>query len=146
MSMIPASQNKRRALVRAGMAGLALAYVALMAAARMWDAPVHGASIAVLIAFCIFAILEFSVFDEVAKQAHYVAWYWGAFLGLFALAGLHILLSFDHQAIVSLQRSLVSFLGDGGPYAAFVAGTVVTPLLMMAGFVIVRFADWLRSR
>lgn len=146
MSLIPASQNKRRALIRVGMLGLAVVYVALMGAARTWDVPVHGASVAVLIAFCVLATLEFSVFDDVAKHAHYVAWYWGSFVGLFALAAGHILLATDNQAIVAAQSWIVSRLGDGGPYEAFVAGTVVTPLLMVAGFAIVRFADWLRSR
>lgn len=146
MSFLPASQNKRRALVRAGMLGLALIYVALVVANWAWGTPVHGVSVAVVIAFCIFATLEFSVFDEVAKHTHYVAWYWGSFVGLLALAAGHILLSLDSRMVASVQDWMVSRLGGGGPYEAFAAGTVVTPILMVIGFAIVRAADWLRSR
>lgn len=146
MSFFPASQNKRRALARAGMSSLAVLFVALIAAGRMWDAPVHGVTIAVLIAFCVFAMLEFSVFDELAKRAHYIAWYWGSCVGLAVVAGAHIVVALDAQSIAPAFDWIVARLGGSGPHQAFLAGTMATPLLMMAGFVIVRGADWLRSR
>lgn len=146
MTILPASQNKRRALVRLAMIGLALALAALVTAERVSGASLQGVTVAVLIAFCVFATLEFTVFDDVAKQAHYIAWYWGSFVGLFALAAGHILLSLDSQAVVAAQDWIVGRLGGSGPYQAFIAGTVVTPLLMVVGFAIVRAIDWLRSR
>ncbi len=146
MSFLPASQNKRRAWARAGMSGLAVLFVALIAAGRMWDLSLHGVTIAVLIAFCVFAMLEFSVFDELAKRSHYIAWYWGSCLGLAVVAGAHIFLSLDTQVGVSALDWVVARLGGGRPHQAFLAGTMATPLLMVIGFVIVRGADWVRSR
>jgi len=146
MSVLPASQNQRRAVVRFAMAALLVGYVGFVAAAQIWDVSVHSASTGFIVAFCVLAAMEFSVFDEIAKRSHYIAWYWGGALGLVAVAIVHVLLATGWQPVATLTDAVVARLGDGGPRAAFLAGTMATPLLMALGFCIVRGVDWLRSR
>jgi hypothetical protein len=146
MSVLPASQNKRRALVRTLMFVVGAALVALTLFARFTDTSVHAAVLPVLVAFCVLAVLEFSVFDEFAKQGHYIAWYWGSLIGLVIVAAAQVLLAFDGQPFASLRNALADQLGAADPTEAFMIGMMVTPVLMAAGFFIWRGVSWLRDR
>lgn len=148
MPLIPASQNKRRALVRTAMMSICFLFVAFAISARVWDAPVHAPMLALLVVFCVLALLEFSVFDEFAKLSHYSAWYWGSLLGLIAVAAVSVLFSLESHPLGPLQDTIIRYFGPGGDTKAdaFVAGTVTTPLLMALGFFIVRGVTWYRNR
>ena len=146
MSVLPASQNKRRALVRTLMVVLGLVLVAFALVARMWDVAVHWPMLALLVAFCVLAVLEFVTFDEVAKQAHYIAWYWGSLLGLIVVGLIQVLFAFTGQPFVIVQEALMRWFGGADPMTSFLSGMMVAPLLMTAGFFVIRTIDWLRSR
>ncbi len=146
MVLLPASQNKRRLLIRTAMIALGLGLLACAIAARFWGAPVHGLTVAILVAFCALAVLELSVFDELAKQSHYVAWYWGSLLGLIAVAAAQVLLTLGRGPFGVVRGAIVDRLGDASPVEALLMGMMATPLLMGLGFVLVRGASWLRGR
>jgi hypothetical protein len=146
MSFLPATQNKRRALIRASVIVLGLALLACAFAARVWDIAVHWPMLALLVAFCTLALLEFVTFDEIAKRAHYIAWYWGSLLGLIVVAFIQLLFAFTGQPFIIVQEALMRWFGDADPMTTFLSGMMVTPVLMAAGFSIVRVIDWLRSR
>lgn len=146
MSILPATQNKRRALVRSAMVVLGLALLACVFAARVWEADVHGVTLAVLIIFCALAILEFSVFDEFTKQNHYVAWYWGSLAGFVIVALAQVVFSLDAQIFVPLREMIADQLGNATPLEALLTGMMATPVLMAAGFFIVRGVSRLNGR
>jgi hypothetical protein len=148
MPLIPASQNKRRSLIRTAMMFLSVLFVVFALSARIWDAPVHAPMLAVLVVFCVLALLEFSVFDEFAKLSHYSAWYWGSLLGLIGVAAVSVLFSLESHPLGPLQDAIIHYFGPGGDTKAdaFVAGTVTTPLLMALGFFVVRGVTWYRNR
>lgn len=146
MSFLPATQNKRRALVRASMIVLGLVLLGCAIAARVWGVAVHWPMLAVLVAFCVLAMLEFVTFDEIAKQAHYIAWYWGSLLGLIVVALIQLLFAFTGEPFAFVQAMLMRWFGGADPMTSFLSGMMVAPVFMAAGFFIVRGIDWLRSR
>lgn len=146
MSVLPASQNKRRALVRTLMFVLGGALLALTLFAQFTDASVQAIVLPILVAFCVLAVLEFSVFDEFAKQTHFIAWYWGSVIGLAAVAIGQALLALDAEPFVSLRSALANQLSGSDTVEAFILGTMVTPVLMAAGFFVWRGVSWLRER
>lgn len=146
MSILPVSQNKRRALVRTLMVVLGLVLIGFTLAGRVGGIAVHWPVLAVLVAFCVLAVLEFVTFDEIAKQAHYIAWYWGSLLGLIVVALLQVTFAFTGQPFAIVHDTLMRWFGDADPMTSFVGGMMVTPLVMAIGFFIVRGIDWLRSR
>ena len=141
MSFLAATQNERRALVRALMIVSGLALLALASAGRLTEFSVHEPILALLVVFCALAILEFVTFDEVAKRAHYTAWYWGSFIGVATIALVQVF-----AAIGGDVTALVRWLGDADPATSFMAGLMVSPVLMAIGFFVVRGIDWLRIR
>lgn len=146
MSILPATQNKRRALVRSLMFALGLALIGFALAGRVGGVAVHWPVLAMLIAFCVLAVLEFVTFDDIAKQAHYIAWYWGSLLGLVVIVLIQLTFAFTGEPFVIVREALMRWFGGVDPTSSFVAGMMVTPLLMAGGFFIVRTIDWLRSR
>lgn len=146
MSVLPVSQNKRRALVRSLMLVFGLLLVACALAAHTWDVEVRGPMVAALIVFCVLAVLEFATFDEIAKRAHYIAWYWGSLLGFICIALMQVAFAFDGSPFVAVQQTLMEWFGAADASTSFAAGMLFGPLLMAAGFFIVRGVDWLRSR
>jgi len=146
MSILPASQNKRRALVRILMVVLGLALVALALAGRIGGIAIHWPLLVALVAFCVLAVLEFATFDEVAKHAHYIAWYWGSLIGLIAIALIQVTFAFTGAPFVIVRDALMRWFGDADPMTSFLGGMMVTPIFMALGFFVVRGIDWLRSR
>ena len=146
MSFLPATQNKRRTLIRNSIVVLGLALLGCALAARVWGVAVHWPMLALLVVFCALALLEFLTFDEIAKRAHYIAWYWGSLLGLVVVVAIQLLFAFTGEPFALVQAMLVRWSGDADPMTSFLSGMMVTPVLMAAGFFIVRLIDWLRSR
>lgn len=146
MSVLPASQNKRRALIRTLMFVVGAALLALTIFAQFTDTSVHAIVLPVLVVFCVLAVLEFSVFDEFAKQGHYIAWYWGSLIGLVAVCAAQVLLALDGQPFAWLRSAIANQLSGANSVEAFMIGTMVTPVLMAIGFFIWRGVSWLRDR
>jgi len=145
MSLLPASQNKRRALIRTLLFVFGGVLLALVLAMRVWDMPLHGVIIALLIVFCTLGMLEFTVFDEFSKQTHYRAWYWGSSAGAAGVALVQVLSSFD-VSTGAINSFIATQLDSADPSSAFLSGMMMTLLFMVTGYVIVRGAMWLRDR
>lgn len=83
--------------------------------------------------------------DELARQAHYVAWFWG---GSFALC---ILLCLVLAApalpglidFAALERQFAPFAGDGG---GFIAGVTASLVVLSIGYGAWWLVFWLRKR
>ena len=106
MSILPASQNKRRALVRISMIALGVVLLALALVSRTLSVAVHWPVLAVLAVFCVLAVLEFVTFDEAAKYAHFTAWYWGSLLGLFMIAFIQVAAGFSVASLSFVQDAI----------------------------------------
>lgn len=146
MTFLPATQNKRRALIRNSMMVLGVLLLGLAVAARAWDVSVHMPMLAVLAVFCVLAVLEFVTFDEAAKFAHYTAWYWGSLLGVVVIALVQVLAAFSGEPFALIRETIAASLGDASPTEGFLSGMMVALILMAGGFFVVRGVDWLRSR
>jgi len=145
MSLLPASQNKRRALIRTLLFTFGAVLLALVLAMRVWGIQLHGAVIAVLIVFCILAMLEFTVFDEFSKQTHFRAWYWGSSAGAAGVALVQVLSTFDGPA-AAINAFIATQIESVDASRAFLSGMMMTLLFLVTGYVIVRGAMWLRDR
>ncbi len=146
MSVLPTSQNKRRALIRGSMIVLGVLLVACAALARFGGVATHWPTLILLVAFGVLAILEFTVFDDVAKRAHYIAWYWGSLIGIVSIAVIQVVFAFTGEPFEFVEAVLIRWFGDADPQTSFLFGLLVTPVLMAIGFFIVRGIDWLRTR
>lgn len=145
MSLLPVSQNKRRALIRTLLFAFGAVLLALVLAMRVWDIELHGVVIALLIVFCILAMLEFTVFDEFSKQTHYRAWYWGSSAGAAGVALVQVLSALD-VSTGAIKSFIATQLDSADPSQAFLSGMMMTLLFMVTGYVIIRGAMWLRDR
>jgi len=146
MALLPVTQNKRRALIRAAMIGFGLLLLGLVIAARAWDISLHWPMVLALVAFCALAVLEFASFDELARHAHYISWYWGSAFGLIAVVLTQVALGLSSPPFGALREGLARWLGEADAVTTFLAGMMATPLLMAAGFFICRGVDVLRTR
>ncbi|MBN8608120.1 MAG: hypothetical protein J0L81_14475 [Caulobacterales bacterium] len=146
MSVLPTSQNKRRALVRNLMIVIGTAMLALTVAGRTMEIAVHWPLLALLLIFSALAILQFETLDEVAKQGQYVAWYWGSLLGIVVVLAIQLLFSFTGQPFSIVQDALTRWFGDADPMTSFLSGMMLTPVLMVVGFFVCWGVFWLRRR
>lgn len=139
--------NKRRTLYRNLMIALLIALTLLAVASRQFDLELHGVASVLLIASLIVSVLQFQSLDEVAKQAHYVAWLWGSMTVMGAIgAAFAIFYAAPGAITLPVEGPLVQLFGDANPDTAFLAGFLTTPLLMVGGFTIWWCAYWLRRR
>jgi hypothetical protein len=146
MTSLPTSQNKRRVLYRnlmiAALAGLA----ALAVASRMFDVNVHMAAL-IIVAFCgALSFLQFNTLDEVAKQAHYIAWYWGGLIALIAIGVIGVGLSVDAIPYAPVKTWLTGWARDPTEETSFLLGLMTGPTLLMLGFAGWWAVYWLRRR
>jgi hypothetical protein len=145
MTTLSSSGAKRRALYR-NLTILLLGAAALMAvASRVFDVHLHWLAAPLLLATLVVAVLQFQSLDEVAKQAHYVAWLWGSMLVMGAI-GVAIAVLPILPGGLPVEDVLVRIYGNAAPTTAFLAGAATTPLLMVLGFAVWWAAFWLRRR
>ncbi|MGD9816324.1 MAG: hypothetical protein AB7Q23_03405 [Hyphomonadaceae bacterium] len=148
MNSVSASPaNKRRTLYRNLMIALLVAIALLAVASKQFDVELHGLASVLLIASLIVAVLQFQSLDEVAKQAHYVAWLWGS-MAVMGAIGLAFAVFYAAPGPIALpvEGPLVQLFGDAEPDTAFLAGFLTAPLLMVVGFAIWWSVYWLRRR
>ena len=146
MSVLPVSQNKRRALYRNVMVGLIALVGVLTFASRVYDIDVHLAAAFLLLPILVLAPLQLGAMDEAAKQAHISAWYWGCMaavivIGAFAIGLTQKVITFEAVASVATQ-----WIGGAREPNLFVAGLLAGPMLMVAGYLIFSAIYWLRTR
>ena len=146
MSVLPTTQNKRRALIRNLTIILGFVLIALALASRVLSWSVDTPMLVVVIAFSALAVLHFATLDEVAKQGQYVAWYWGSMAGVVAMFAIHFLFMFSGGPFASLQAARSGWLVNADPTASFLTGMMITPLLMAIGFLVCWAGFWLRQR
>ena len=140
------SQNKRRAVYRGLMIAALVAMASLTLLARLTGVSAHWAATAVALAVAVLAALEFAAFDELQKQNHYEAWYWGGMLGVGATGLLAAGLALDVVPFAAIEDFTAGLQGRADGETLFIMGLLTGPLLFAAGFVVWRFAHWLRVR
>lgn len=146
MSVLPTSQNKRRALLNIVMYASVGLLVALAVASRTLGVSMHVPSTIVVIGIGVLALLQFNALDEMAKQAHYLAWYWGGLLGLSVMVALTLAIAATPQTFVFIEGLMLRHAGKADTETAFLLGLAATPTLMMLGFFGWWAIYWLRRR
>jgi hypothetical protein len=146
MSVLPATQNKRRGLIRNLMIILGFVLIALALASRVLSWSVDTPMLVVVIAFSALAVLQFETLDEVAKQGQYVSWYRVSMAGDVAIYAIHFMFMFSGGPFASLQAALSGWLVSADPTASFLTGMMVTPVLMEIGLLVCWAGFWLRQR
>lgn len=143
-AILPASQNKRRIFYRNAMYA-AIGVLAFMAS-RMFGITMHVPATLVLGVVAVLSLLQFNALDEVAQQAHYVAWYWGGLIGLSGMALLTIAIGVTPETFSLIQNAMMQWVGKADAQTNFLLGMVVTPTLMMLAFFGWWAVYWLRRR
>lgn len=144
---IPESQNKRRVLYRNLMFATIGLLTILAVASRMFDVNVHWVASTLLPVALAVAVLQFQSLDEVAKQAHYVAWYWGSILVLSVIALATIVgFAFPTSSSSWIAEVMLPIWGQSDLSGAFMAGLMTGPTLMAIGFFAWWAVYWLRRR
>lgn len=142
------SQSKLRALYRNLMIVLIGLITAVAVASRVFDVHLHALASPLLLAALVVSVLQFQSIDEVAKQAHYVAWLWGSMTAIGAI-GVAVAVVYalpPGSFVLPIEGALTRFFGDAEPDTAFMAGAIATPLLMVIGFTAWWAVYWLRRR
>ena len=82
--------------------------------------------------------------DEVARQAHYVSWFWGGSCGFAVAVALFV------GAVLApagwLEQVLLPWWGGSPARAGFFTGALVATVLPVLGYVLWWMAFWLRRR
>ncbi len=146
MSVLPVSQNKRRALYRNVMVGLIALLGVLTLLSRVFGIDVHLVAMLMLVPIVVLAPLQLSALDEAAKQAHFSAWYWGC---MFAIVAIGVLAIGLQQAAIPFEpvaAFAAKWFSGVGPSSLFVAGLMVGPALMVVSYLIFSVVHWLRMR
>lgn len=139
------SQNTQRAIYRYAMFGLLAGLAALALASRVLGLQVHVPATTLLVASLGLCIWGFTTLDEVAKQAHYVAWFWGGMVALIAVAAI-IAASSVMSLSLPLSALLQSAFGRADAETGFLLGFAAGPILLTLGYFIWWTAFWLRRR
>lgn len=146
MSIIPSSQNKRRALYRNVMFALIGVMAVLALISRMTDIEAHAAATAVIIVVALVSVLQFGALDEIERQAHFTAWYWGSALALIALCAIGFGLVLDLVPFAWIEAATAGMLNQIDREGLFLMGLLTGPMLMAAGFAVWWAIHWLRMR
>jgi hypothetical protein len=80
-----------------------------------------------------------------AKQAHYVAWYWGG-MGALVVIGLVIAASSFTSLLPSLSALLQGAFGRADAETGFLLGLAAGPVLLTLGYFVWWTVFWLRRR
>ena len=141
------SANKRRALYRNLMIGMLILVPLVTLISRTLGVHVHGLASVLMVSALALAVLQFNALDEVAKQAHYVAWMWGSMvvMGLFGVI-MAVLYALPGPITIPVEAPLVNLFGDAHPDTAFLAGFIASPFLVTIGFAVWWAVYWLRRR
>ena len=145
MSILPTSNNGRRALYR----GLSIGGIAILGVlafvSRAFGADVHVLATVTLLPILALAGLQFGALDEMARRAHFAAWYWGCFLALIAIGVVAVGVSTGAALFAPIAAQAARLVGET-PASAFVAGLMAGPVLMLAGYLVWSAIYWLRTR
>lgn len=145
-ALLPSSQNKRRALFRnASIAAIALLGV-FVALSRGVGLELHMTSLVVAGACVLLSMLAFNELDEVGKQAHYLAWWWGGSLALGLGAAALAAASLSDVSFAPVEALIGRGFGDTEGATMFMAGVMSALLLLVAGYALWWAAFWLRRR
>ncbi len=146
MSVLPVSQNKRRALYRNLLVGLIALVGVLTLASRVFGFDVHLIVAFMLLPILVLAPLQLGAMDEAAKQAHVSAWYWGCMVAVIAIGVLAIGLTQNVIPFEAVAAVAANLIGGARDPSLFVAGLLAGPLLMVAGYLVFSTIYWLRTR
>lgn len=145
-SILGASQNKQRAFYRLATAVLLIALIGLTIAGRMLGAPLHLPLGLVLFGLIVLAIWGVGTLDEMAKQAHYVSWYWGGSVGLLLIGAFFFASNLSLIPSGAVEAVMTQLFGKADAETAFVAGLAACPLVLTIGYGVWWIGYWLRHR
>lgn len=138
------SLNQQRVLYRnLTIGGLGLLAV-FAVVARVSDVPMHWPSTAVVIASLVISLLQFNTLDETAKQAHYIAWYWGALVALIAVMAAGVAVATGALPFAWIEGAVAQTLGEASARNAFLFGLIAAPGAMFVAFGVWWSVHWLR--
>lgn len=102
-------------------------------------------AVAAVTAAMICTVMWMRDIDELARQAHYIAWFWGGSFAVCVLLALVIAAPALPGLIdfAALEREFAPFAGEGG---GFMAGVTVSLLALTIGYGVWWFVFWLRKR
>lgn len=145
MSIAQPPRTRRRTALRIVTLSLLGLMIALSLAEPLLDASFFDLRLGVMALLLPLSALWIDALDEVAKQAHYWAWYWGSVLGLTVMAILSVAAhgGFWHEGA---DRFLIAWRGAADAQSGFLLGLLTTPALCLAGAAIFWAFYWLRNR
>ncbi len=113
---------------------------------RFFGLSMHAPSTIVVMIIAVLSVLQFNALDEVARQAHYLAWYWGGLIGLTVMVALTLAIAAIPQTFPMIEGLMVQHAGGAGAETAFLLGLAATPTFMMLAFAGWWTVYWLRRR
>lgn len=81
-----------------------------------------------------------------AKQAHYIAWYWGGMVALCAIVVIVAALTFSSSAFLPVEALLEDMFGRADAESGFLLGVAAGPFLLTIGYSAWWGVYWLRRR
>lgn len=146
MSLASNSVNKRRVVYRNLMVAALGVMLALSLAGRVFAMPMHLPMAVTLIGVGVLSFLQFNTLDEMAKQAHYIAWYWGGLVALSAVALLTVAISFAPPVFAAIESVMLAQFGNADAQTSYLLGLITAPALLVLGFAGWWSVYWLRRR
>lgn len=140
------SQTKQRGIYRTLSLVLLAAFGVLFILARVMHLDVHWLAITVALAAVAFSLMQFFVLDEAAKQAHYIAWYWGGLVGLVALMAVGLAFATDVAPFEMVVNATTAMMGAADERELFLFGLLAGPSAMFLGFIVWWSAHWVVLR
>jgi len=145
MSIAQTPGAKRRTALRVASLGLLGALVALTLAEAALAISLADLKLGVLVMIAPLSLLWVESLDEVARQAHYWAWFWGCALGVTTMTVLAVIV---HSGLWApgLDAALTAWRGEASAQSGFLLGLLTTPVLCVIGFACFWVVYWLRRR
>jgi len=145
MSIAQTPGAKRRIALRVASLGLLGALVALTLAEAALAISLADLKLGVLVLIAPLSLLWVESLDEVARQGHYWAWFWGCAVGVTAMMMLAVIVhgGLWHQSVDAL---LTAWRGEASVQNGFLLGLLTTPVLCVIGFACFWAVYWLRRR
>lgn len=145
MTIAQPSGAKRRIALRAASLGLLVALLVLTLAEMLLGVSLADLKLGVVVLIAPLSLLWVESLDEVARQGHYWAWFWGSAVGVMAMTVLAVIV---HGGLwhPSIDAFLTAWRGEASVQNGFLLGLLATPVLCLVGFVCFWAVYWLRRR
>ncbi|HRO04616.1 MAG TPA: hypothetical protein PLS69_13525 [Terricaulis sp.] len=145
MGITQPPQTKRRLILRNATLALLGAMVLFSAGEALLGVSLADLKLGLLVLLLPLSLLWVETLDEVARQGHYWAWFWGCAGGIAGMTMLAIMVhgGLWHQGVDAL---LTAWRGEASAQSGFLLGLLTTPVLCVIGFACFWAVYWLRRR